>query len=87
MSNQIAVSADHLEHINEQLVLLAIDTSQLALALQAVRVDCAVSGGVISAVIMALAGNAASSEELSDQLGGMLDGTLSEPQAEVVSHE
>lgn len=71
MSNQIAVSADHLEHINEQMVLLSLDTSQLALALQAVQVDCAVSGGVISAVIMALSGHAATTEDLSDQLDGM----------------
>ncbi len=82
MSKQIAVSADHLECINERLVLLAIDTSHLALALQAVQVDCAVSAGVINAVIMALSGNAASSEDISDQLDGM----LSAPQ-EVVSHE
>ena len=83
MSNQIAVSADQLEVIHEQLVLLALDTSHLAMALQAVQVDCAVSGGVINAVIMALSGNAATSEDLSDQL----DGILSAPQAEVVSHE
>ena len=46
MSNQIAVSADQLESINEQLVLLAIDTGHLFLALQAVQTDCAVSKGV-----------------------------------------
>ena len=72
MSNQIAVSADHLEHINEQMVLLSLDTSQLALALQAVQVDCAVSGGVISAVIMALSGHDATIEDIADQLDGML---------------
>lgn len=83
MSNQIAVSADHLESINERLVLLTIDNGHLAMALQAVQVDCAVSGGVINTVIMALSGNAAISEDLSDQLGGI----LSAPQAEVVSHE
>ena len=83
MSNQISVSADHLESINEQIVLLAIDTSHLAMALQAVQVDCAVSSGIINAVIMALSGNASASEDLSDQLDGM----LSAPQAEVVSHE
>lgn len=83
MSNQISVSADRLESINEQIILLAIDTSHLAMALQAVQVDCAVSGGVISAVIMALSGNAAISEDINDQLDGM----LSAPQAEIVSHE
>lgn len=83
MSNQIAVSADHLECINERLVLLAIDTSHLVLALQAVQVDCAVSGGVINAVIMALSGNAATTEDIADQLDGM----LSAPQVEEADHE
>lgn len=83
MSNQIAVSADHLECINERLVLLAIDTSHLVLALQAVQVDCAVSSGVIKAVIMALSGNAATSENIADQLDSM----LSAPQVEVADHE
>ena len=80
--NNISVSYEHLEHINEQLIMLSIDSGKLALALQAVQVDCAVSGGVISAVIMALSSNAASSEELSSQL----DGILSAPQG-VASHE
>ena len=83
MSNQIAVSADHLEHINEQMVLLSLDTSQLALALQAVQVDCAVSGGVISAVIMALSGHDATIEDIADQLDGM----LSAVEKEVIGHE
>ena len=83
MSNQISVSADHLEVIHEQLVLLALDTSQLVLALQAVQVNCAVSGGVINAVIMALSGNAAIREDISDQL----DGILSAPQVEVSNHD
>lgn len=83
MNNQIAVSADHLEVIHERLVLLTIDTSQLVLALQAVQVDCEVSGGVINAVIMALSGNTSISEDL----GNQLDSMLSAPQAEVVSYE
>ena len=83
MGNQISVSADQLESINEQIVLLDIDTSHLAMALQAVQVDCAVSGGVINAVIMALSDNAATTEDIADQLDGM----LSAPQAEVSSHE
>lgn len=72
MNNKIAVSADQLEVIHEQLVLLTIDTSHLAMALQAVQVDCAVSGGVINAVIMALSGNAATTEDIADQLHGIL---------------
>ncbi len=82
MSNQISVSADHLESISEQIVLLVIDTSHLAMALQAVQVDCAVSGGVINAVIMALSGNAATTEDIAGQLHGI----LSAPQG-VTSHE
>lgn len=82
MKNNISVSSDQLEHINEQLILLTIDTEHLMMALQAVQVDCAVSKSVINAVIMALSGNAAISEDLSDQL----DGLLSAPQG-VISHE
>ena len=83
MCNQITVSADHLELVHEQVVLLAIDTSHLALALQAVEVDCAVSAGVMNSVRMALEGNASISEEISDQLDGM----LSARQDEVSGHE
>lgn len=72
MSNQISVSADHLETIFEQLVLLTLDIDYIVLALQAVQEDCEVSGGVINAVIMALSGNAAMNEDLSDQLDSIL---------------
>lgn len=82
MKNNISVSSGQLEHINERLVLLTLDTEHLLMALQAVQVDCAVSKGVINAVIMALSGNATISEDLSDQL----DSLLSAPQ-EVTSHE
>jgi len=82
VKNNISVSSGQLEHINERLVLLTLDTEHLLMALQAVQVDCAVSKGVINAVIMALSGNAAISEDLSDQL----DSLLSAPQ-EVTSHE
>ncbi len=83
MKNNISVSNDQLEHINEQLILLTIDTEHLMMALQAVQVDCAISKGVINAVIMALSGNATITEDLS----GQLDGLLSVPQEEVASHE
>ena len=82
MKNNISVSSDQLEHINEQLILLTIDTEHLMMALQAVQVDCAVSKGVINAVIMALSGTTAITEDLSDQL----DGLISAPQG-VTSHE
>lgn len=72
MSNQISVSADQLESINEQIVLLDIDTSHLAMALQAVQVDCAVSGGVINTVITALRAASKSLEGVTDELDYML---------------
>lgn len=81
-NNTINISSDHLEIINEQLVILTIDTEHLMMALQAVQVDCAISKGVINAVIMALSGNATITEDLS----GQLDSLLSVPQ-EITSHE
>lgn len=81
-NNTINISSDHLEIINEQLVILTIDTEHLMMALQAVQVDCAISKGVINAVIMALSGNTSICEDLSSQL----DGLLSAPQG-IISHE
>ena len=72
MSNQISVSADQLESINEQIVLLDIDTSHLAMALQAVQVECAVSGGVINTVITALRATSKSLGGITDELDYML---------------
>ena len=83
MSNQISVSADQLESINEQIVLLDIDTSHLAMALQAVQVDCAVSGGVINTVITALRAASKSLEGITDELDYM----LTTAQQEVADHE
>ena len=83
MDNQISVSADQLESINEQIVLLDIDTSHLAMALQAVQVECAVSRGVINTVITAL-------RAASKSLGGItdeLDYMLTTAQKEATSHE
>ena len=72
MSNQISVSADHLESINEQIVLLDIDTSHLAMALQAVTVADPVSGGIINAVMTALFSASKSLEGINEELGCML---------------
>ena len=83
MSNQISVSADQLESINEQIVLLDIDTSHLAMALQAVQVDCAVSGGVINTVITALRATSKSLEGVTDELDYM----LTTAKQEVADHE
>lgn len=83
MSNQISVSADQLESINEQIVLLDIDTSHLAMALQAVQVECAVSGGVINTVITALRATSKSLEGVTDELDYM----LTTAKQEVADHE
>jgi len=83
MSNQISVSADQLESINEQIVLLDIDTSHLAMALQAVQVECAVSGGVINTVITALRATSKSLGGITDELDYM----LTTAKQEVADHE
>lgn len=83
MSNQISVSADQLESINEQIVLLDIDTSHLTMALQAVQVDCAVSGGVINTVITALRATSKSLGGITDELDYM----LTTAKQEVTDHE
>ena len=83
MSNQISVSADQLESISEQIVLLDIDTSHLAMALQAVQVDCAVSGGVINTVITALKATSKSLGGITDELDYM----LTTAKQEVADHE
>ena len=83
MSNQISVSADQLESINEQIVLLDIDTSHLAMALQAVQVECAVSRGVINTVITALRATSKSLGGITDELDYM----LTTAKQEVADHE
>ena len=83
MSNQISVSADQLESINEQIVLLDIDTSHLAMALQAVQVECAVSRGVINTVITALRATSKSLGGITDELDYM----LTTAKQEVTDHE
>ena len=83
MSNQISVSADQLESINEQIVLLDIDTSHLAMALQAVQVECAVSSGVINTVITALRAESKSLGGITDELDYM----LTTAKQEVADHE
>ena len=77
MSNQISVSADHLESISEQIVLLDIDASHLAMALQAVTTDNPVSNRVINTVITALRGASKSLEGITEELACML---TTEPQ-------
>lgn len=84
MSNQISVSADHLESISEQIVLLDIDTGHLAMALQAVTTDNPVSNGVINAVITALRAASKSLEGITEELACML---TTEPQEGVQDGE
>ena len=83
MSNQISVSADYLESISEQIVLLNIDTSHLAMALQAVTTDNPVSGGVINAVITALRATSKSMEDITEELDCM----LTTAKQEITDHE
>ena len=71
--------ADTLEHINEQLVLLAIDTEHYAMALQAVQTNDPVSNGVIQAVISALFRDSLFATDASEQM----DNVLSMPELEV----
>ena len=75
--------ADMLEHINEQLVLLAIDTEHYAMALQAVQTNDPVSQGVIQAVIAALFRESLFATDASEQM----DSVLSMPEMEVTRYE
>ena len=75
--------ADMLEHINEQLVLLSIDTEHYAMALQAVQTNDPVSMGIIQAVIAALFRDSLFATEASEQM----DNVLSMPEMEVTRYE
>lgn len=75
--------ADTLEHINEQLILLSIDTEHYAMALQAVQTNDPVSMGVIQAVIAALFRDSLFATDASEQM----DSVLSIPELEVTRYE
>ena len=75
--------ADTLEHINEQLILLSIDTEHYAMALQAVQTNDPVSQGVIQAVIAALLRDSLFATDASEQM----DNVLSMPEMEVTRYE
>lgn len=75
--------ADTLEHINEQLILLSIDTEHYAMALQAVQTNDPVSMGIIQAVIAALFRDSLFATEASEQM----DNVLSMPEMEVTRYE
>lgn len=75
--------ADTLEHINEQLILLSIDTEHYAMALQAVQTNDPVSMGIIQAVIAALFRDSLFATEASEQM----DSVLSMPEMEVTRYE
>ena len=75
--------ADTLEHINEQLILLSIDTEHYAMALQAVQTDDPISKGIIQAVISALFRDSLFATDASEQM----DSVLSMPEMEVTRHE
>ena len=74
--------ADTLEHINEHLVLLSIDTEHYAMALQAVKTDDPVSMGIIQAVIAALFRDSLFATDASEQM----DSVLSMPEMEVTRY-
>ena len=74
--------ADTLEHINEQLILLSIDTEHYAMALQAVQTDDPISKGVIQAVIAALFRDSLFATDPSEQM----DSVLSMPEMEVTRY-
>ncbi len=75
--------ADTLEHINEHLVLLSIDTEHYAMALQAVQTNDPVSMGIIQAVIAALFRDSLLATDASEQM----DSVLSMPELEVMRYE
>ncbi|WP_201604710.1 hypothetical protein [Psychrobacter immobilis] len=75
--------ADTLEHINEQLILLSIDTEHYAMALQAVQTNDPVSMGIIQAVIAALFRDSLFATDASEQM----DSILSMPEMEVTRYE
>ena len=75
--------ADTLEHINEQLILLSIDTEHYAMALQAVKTNDPVSNGIIQAVIAALFRDSMFATDASEQM----DSVLSMPEMEVTRYE
>ena len=75
--------ADTLEHINEELISLAIDTECYAMALQEVKTDDPVSQGVIQAVIDALYSDSLFAADASEHM----DRVLSMPEMEVARYE
>ena len=75
--------ADTLEHINEQLILLSIDTEHYAMALHAVQTNDPVSMGIIQAVIAALFRDSLFATDASEQM----DSVLSMPEMEVTRYE
>ena len=75
--------ADTLEHINEELILLSIDTEHYAMALQAVQTNDPVSQGVIQAVIAALFRDSLFAADASEHM----DRVLSMPEMEVTRYE
>lgn len=75
--------ADTFEHINEQLVLLSIDTEHYAMVLQAVETDDPISTGVIQAIISALFRASSLATNASEQMNNV----LSMPEMEVTRHE
>ena len=79
----VAVDSYYLSVINDRIQDLSNDAESLAMALNAINADDDASKGVIVAVRSALLANS----ELASIVSEMMDGLITLPTVEVVSHE
>ena len=79
----VAVDSYYLSVINDRIQDLSNDAESLAMALNAINADDDASKGVIVAVRSALLANS----ELASIVSEMMDGLITLPTVEVISHE
>ena len=79
----VAVDSYYLSVINDRIQELSNDAESLAMALNAINADDDASKGVIVAVRSALLANS----ELATIVSEMMDGLITLPTVEVISHE
>ena len=79
----VAVDSYYLSVINDRIQDLSNDAESLAMALNAINADDDASKGVIVAVRSALLANS----ELATIVSEMMDGLITLPTVEVISHE
>ena len=79
----VAVDSYYLSVINDRIQDLSNDAESLAMALNAINADDDASKGVIVAVRNALLANS----ELASIVSEMMDGLITLPTVEVISHE